>query len=87
MTSQIVSKVVKQANLDDELMYFGKYVKKKQLSEYEEKAELKNAISEEELQQKEQLTTIYKSQKKVMNHLKHMFSYENWISYQDWNQQ
>lgn len=85
MTSQLVSKATKQAGLEDELMYFGKYIKKKQRLEYAGKPELKDAISASELQQKEQLTMIYASQKKVMNHLEHMFPYENWISYHDWN--
>lgn len=75
-TNQIVTKVMK--NKLDDLVYFGVYYKKSNLPN-----NLK-AISQTELTEKNKLIKVYKSQKKVMEHLGHMFPYENWIKYKNW---
>lgn len=84
MTNRLVTTAAKQAGLSDELLYFGKYIKAKQMQDYIGKEEMKNPLSKIELAEKETLTSIYSSQKKVMQKLGHMFPYENWISYHTW---
>lgn len=76
MTSYIVRK---QDNVDmNQLVYFGKYYKKKNLP--------KNLdhISKKDLTNKIALTKMYGSQSKVMDHLGHMFKYENFVKAKDW---
>lgn len=84
MTNRIVTRLAKQEGYTDELYYFGKYIKKKQITNSIEKKELSNPLSDKNIKDKEQLTKLYKSQKKVMHNLEHMFPYENWISYHEW---
>lgn len=76
MTSAIVTQ---QDNIDkDKLIYFGKYYKKKN-----KPADLQQ-ISFTDLDKKLELTKIYQSQNKVMDHLGHMMSHENWVKAKDW---
>lgn len=84
MTNQIVTSIARQEGCIDKLYYFGKYIKKKQLKDYVDKAELSNPLSESALNDKNGLISIYSSQKKVMKNLGHMFPYENFISYNEW---
>lgn len=84
MTNRIVTTLAKQNGYTNELYYFGKYIKKKQIPNYIEKEELSNPLSNIDIKGKEQLTKIYTSQKKVMGNLEHMFPYENWIAYHTW---
>lgn len=84
MTNHIVTRLAKKEGYADELYYFGKYIKKKQIPNYIEKEELSNLLSEKDIKEKKQLTEIYASQKKVMGNLEHMFPYENWIAYHTW---
>lgn len=84
MTNRIVTKSAKQNGYADQLYYFGKYIKKKQIPNYIEKEELSYPLSKKDIKDKEQLTKIYTSQKKVMDKLEHMIPYENWIAYRTW---
>lgn len=84
MTNRIVTRLAKQEGYSDVLYYFNKYVKKNDFPDHITKEELSNALSNDDQKDKEQLIKIYASQKKVMNNLKHMFPYENWISYDTW---
>lgn len=79
MTSAIVTNIVKNLKQTDNLKYFGNYYQKNNpvlpmIPTYNKKT----------LKQKNDLIKYYKSQKKVCHNLKHMFPYENWISYKNW---
>lgn len=77
---QMTSKIVTNQNYIDKnkLMYFGKYYKKKNKPDDLEK------IETNDLEKKLELTKIYSSQKKVMEHLEHMMIHENWVKAEDW---
>ena len=75
---QMTSHIVTTYSPKKRLYYFGKYYSKKKLPQ-----DLKT-LSQEKYQKKEELTKMYKSQKKVVQHLYHILKYENWISYEDW---
>lgn len=74
LTSQIVSIEATNQNL----YYFGKYYKKNKVPETLKKINQKN------YDQKMKLIQDYSSQKKVMKHLDHMMSHENWVKAKDW---
>ncbi|NBK97724.1 MAG: PIG-L family deacetylase [Erysipelotrichia bacterium] len=84
MTSQIVTNIVKENHELDRLYYFGKYVKKRDMQKMRSSQWLQTPLSAPSLTKKKQLTKLYSSQAKVMKHLKHMFAYENWLSYNEW---
>lgn len=84
-TSDIVTQVCVETKQSDKLYYFGTYVKKSQLHQTSKQPDLSNRITKHQLQQKKDLLSIYRSQDNVRNHLEHMFPYENWVSYQDWD--
>lgn len=76
MTSYIVRK---QSNVDmKQLVYFGKYYKKKNLPKH------LDHISKKDLNQKMKLVKLYGSQYKVMDHLGHMLPHENFVKAKDW---
>lgn len=79
MTSAIVTSIVENLNLTNNLNYFGRYYKKSNPL-----LPMKHIYNDEVLEQKNQLISNYSSQKKVCDNLSHMFPYENWISYNDW---
>ena len=70
--SQIVSL---QAN-NENLYYFGKYYKRGKVP-----TNLNTITNQDE---KNKLIKKYTSQKKVMQHLNHMLSHENWVKAKDW---
>lgn len=78
MTSELTTTAVSDREQLDRLYYFGKYVKAKNMDSGKYKKYLTNAISGQKLDRKMALTTLYGSQKKVMDHLGHMLPYENW---------
>lgn len=71
-THKLVNSAYGKTDSTANLMYFGKYYKRKDLP-----ADLEQ-IDDELIQQKEELSKIYKSQKKTVNKLRHSFPYENW---------
>ena len=79
MTSAIVTSITKDINLTSNLKYFGHYYRKSNPI-----LPMKHLYNNDLLKQKNQLISNYISQEKTCNKLKHMFPYENWISYQDW---
>ena len=62
----------------NQLVYFGRYYKKKNLPHN------LNSISQSDLKKKMKLTSMYSSQSKVMDHLGHMLPHENWVKAKDW---
>lgn len=76
MTSYIVRKD-SDVNMK-QLVYFGKYYKKKNMPQH------LTSISKNDLKKKMNLTYMYSSQSKVMDHLGHMLSHENWVKAKDW---
>lgn len=74
MTSQIVTRLCQKK----QLFYFGKYYSQKKLP-----SNLKT-LSKEDIQKKRELTQLYGSQKKVIEHLQHILIYENWMKAKDW---
>lgn len=85
MTSQLVTAISQKEKMTDKLMYFGKYVKRKQIKEIEFAPMLENPLEDHALKQKKILCDSYGSQNKVMKNLAHMLPYENWISYANWH--
>lgn len=84
-TSRFVTEIIKENKQIDKLYYFGKYYKKKEVDTLAGKVKgLKHALNQEELDKKKTMLDIYLSQQKVVKHLGHMISYENWIPYQKW---
>lgn len=84
MTSDIVTSTTQNLNLMDKLYYFGKYVKKKNMDKEEYSSYLAESLTLTQQKNKISLTELYPSQKKVMEHLGHMFPYENWIKANEW---
>ena len=81
MTSQIVTKILQKENKTDKLIYFGRYVKKKDKSELTNEETISSATYREKLK----VCEVYSSQKKVMKTFHHMLKYENWIPYANWD--
>lgn len=76
--SRIMTDLAKKDKITDKLVYFGIYYKKRILPPNMKR------ISDQDLAIKVQMTKEYKTQALVMEHLGHMFPYENWIEYKDW---
>jgi hypothetical protein len=76
MTSRIVSDIA-NPNI---LYYFGTYYRKKNIP-----SDLTMIGDDNYMIKMEMLISIYKSQKSTMHKLGHMFKYENWVKYNDWN--
>ncbi len=81
MTSRIVTEKCSENGKDNALWYFGKYYRK---SEVEKIYGDMREYDSEKQQEKEQLLSLYNSQKKTVNKFEHMHPYENWISYDEW---
>ena len=76
---EYVTKIVKKCNKYNNLYYFGKFYKKKELPKYLPR------ISDEELSYKKQEVNIYQSViKNIYNLWYHMLPYENWILASKW---
>lgn len=84
MTSSITTAITQDLGFLDKLYYFGKYVKKKNSDKEEYAPYLTASLTAKALKYKTALTDLYSSQKKVMEHLGHMFPYENWIKAESW---
>ncbi len=78
MTSSIVSYVTSNK---DKLYYFGRYYSEEDLAK-EELTPLKNSA----LKSKQNLLKLYKSANLSKSKYKHIFPYENWITYQKWGE-
>lgn len=80
MTSAIVTSISRNLDITDNLNYFGHYYKKSSPL-----LPMKHLYPDAVIDQKKQLISNYSSQNKICNNLRHMFPYENWISYNDWS--
>lgn len=81
MTNRLVTYLYHKNYWVDRLYYFGKFCKKKSLKNvYAAVDKLPN----KQYKEKKQLLKIYRSQKKIVNKMKHMHPYENWIPERDW---
>lgn len=79
MTSSIVTSIANK----DKLMYFGKYYKASILDDYKDNMV---KLSDEEHKAKYDLLNVYKTQEHVVYDMfGHMIDYENWLSYEEWN--
>jgi len=78
MTSSIVTELFGK---QDNLYYFGKYYKKKQI----EKMNKPSTLDSEILKQKtEDMLPLYKSQGFIDDYFGHMYPYEDWVKSTDW---
>ena len=77
-TNAITVKAFNKTKGADKLYFFGDYYKASDIGSAAEKL---TPISQSELEQKKKLCDIYRSQKRVMENLSHMFLYENWKEY------
>ena len=82
MVSQMVTKIT--AKSSENLYYFNHYYTQKQLQALPPMPQLMQEESSDKLYV---LKTYYPSQKKVINHLKHILPYEQLIPQKDWNSQ
>ena len=76
----ITSSIVTYLSPKEKLIYFGKYYTKKK-----SESNLLPKISDELLEEKLKLISIYKTQGFIENAFVQMFPYENWVSYKEWN--
>lgn len=78
MTSSLVTDVAIDKN---KLYYFGRYHSKKKVPlYYDEMAPINDSV----LKRKKQLIGLYKSQYFIQTAFDHMFGYEDWESYDEW---
>lgn len=77
-TNKIVTELFDANNYTATLFYFGDYYSKKNIEFVENEL---IAISDKDLERKEKILKIYKSQEKVVNDLSHMNKYEMWEEY------
>ncbi len=75
MTSALVTKSCKELSMENLLWYFGKYYKSSELPSN------LTPVDSNALKRKEELLTIYKSQKKTVGYFPHMNPYELWQPY------
>lgn len=71
MVNEMVTKASIESNKSDVLYYFGEYYTK-------DKIKNRRTMNDTELARKEELISVYKSQKKTREKLKHSYKYENW---------
>lgn len=81
MTNSMVSDICMENEKTDILHYFGIYYKKVTLESNNIKME---DIGEELLKKKEEVLKIYDSQGDTVEKLGHMNKYENWLSFDEW---
>lgn len=79
---KMTSKIVTMLSNKNKLMYFGKYYTKGNIPE-----DLPKISTENSRVKKEELIPIYASQGYSMDKFGHMFDYENWRTYDEWNQE
>lgn len=75
MVNEMVTDLMIKKKQQDKLFYFEPYFKKSQKPSYEP------TLTKQELKEKEELFSIYSSQQKTINKLKHITSYEKLIHY------
>lgn len=76
MTHEIVDNIFENEDYSDtRLFFFGKYYKKSDISKCEESTP---KLSKEQIEYKENLLELYKSQKDTIKKLSHMNCYEDW---------
>ena len=75
LTNRYVTEIYKDLNEQCGLYGFGKYYKKSKLPEVEKSLQ---KISDESLEKKEELLSLYSSQDKTVEGLSHMHPYEMW---------
>lgn len=75
MTNQLTSEAFSASDCTADFYVFGTYYKAKDLPANKT---MLNALDDDTLKAKEDLCAIYDSQSRVMDHLEHMFPYENW---------
>lgn len=80
MISKMVTKIASKSNM--KLYYFNHYYTRRQLKNLELTSELSKQDSRQKLTN---LNTFYPSQKKVIEHLKHILPYEQFISQKKWS--
>ncbi len=74
-TNRIVTQVCSEDNYSDKLFYFGKYYRRVILGDYEDEL---TRISDDKLEQKQEILKVYESQKDAIEGLSHMNPYEMW---------
>lgn len=78
MTSEIVTEFADK----EKLVYFGKYYPKSTIDDHKDEFE---PLGDEDYQEKYDLIGLYTSQSFVYDMFGHMFRYENWLKYGEWN--
>ena len=78
MTSQIVTNVLSDK---DKLYYFGRYHSKKTITPY---LNSMSPINDKYLKQKKHILGMYVSQYFIQTAFDHMFAYEDWVKYDEW---
>lgn len=78
MTSALVTKVTDEK---DKLYYFGHYHSKKNLTPYLNEM---TPINDKYIKQKKNILGLYVSQYFIQTSFDHMYPYEDWIKYEDW---
>lgn len=80
MISKMVTKIASKSNM--KLYYFNHYYTKRQLKNLPLESQLSKQASRQKLLN---LNEYYTSQKKVIQHLKHILPYEQFISQKEWS--
>ena len=78
MTSAIVTDVLKDK---DKLYYFGRYHSKKTITPYLNEM---TPINDKYLKKKKDILGLYVSQYFIQTAFDHMFAYEDWVKYDEW---
>lgn len=78
-TNSLTVQAFNKTKCADRLYFFGDYYKASDIDAASEKL---TPIPQSKLEKKKKLCDIYRSQKRVMEHLSHMFPYENWKEYE-----
>ncbi|MGL4383594.1 MAG: PIG-L family deacetylase, partial [Bacilli bacterium] len=74
-----ITKILKEKDSLDSLIYFGIYYKADEISLHDD-----NRISEQDLSDKLVLINLYYSQAQTIAKFQHMLPYENWLTYDEW---
>lgn len=77
-TNMIVTNIYNTNNYVSKLYFFGKYYSKKNISNVESDLV---SISDDLLNEKKEILSLYKSQTKVINNFDHIYKYEMWYEY------
>lgn len=83
---KLISGIVTEAAVyfpEEKLYYFGNYYTARELDTKETRGELPAQMSEESYSVKQQMVSLYQSQRKAESEFRHMFPYEEWYSAED----